>query len=339
MVPLTILTGFLGAGKTTLLNRILRGDHGLRMAVMVNDFGAINIDAELIVGVEDDLLSLSNGCICCSLRDDLAAAARELLRRPDPPEYLVIEASGVSDPVKVALTFLQPEMRELVRIDSLITVVDAEHVRDTLVYERLIHDQITAADIIVLNKIDLVTDLDRASIQADIQRIAPRARVLPAVEADAPLNLLLDIGRTNMPRDIASDRADDDELGHRHGDHGAAFSTWHSETDLPLSLRAVQRHLKRLPTGVFRAKGVLYLADLPEARAIVQLVGKRLSVIPGAPWGNEQRRSRLVYIGVPGSVNPRELDLQGCAAVEQYTPLTQLIDQWPLTSSDAPSAV
>jgi len=117
-VPVTILSGFLGAGKTTMVNHILHGDHGLKIAVLVNDFGAINIDAQLVVGVEGDAVNLSNGCICCTIRGDLLKETLKLLRREDPPEYLIVETSGVSDPVAVANTFLAPEVKSLARLDS-----------------------------------------------------------------------------------------------------------------------------------------------------------------------------------------------------------------------------
>jgi G3E family GTPase len=124
-IPVTILTGFLGAGKTTLLNRILNGNHGLRVAVLVNDFGTINIDAELVVGVESNVISLANGCICCTIRDDLIATVLETIDRPERPEYILLEASGVAEPTGIAMTFNNPRFRERIRLDSILCVVDA----------------------------------------------------------------------------------------------------------------------------------------------------------------------------------------------------------------------
>ncbi len=127
-VPFTILTGFLGAGKTTLLNRILSGDHGLRVGVLVNDFGSINIDAELVVGVDGNTMSLSNGCVCCQIRDDLIESVASLLERPETIEYILLEASGVADPAGLFVTFNDPNLRDRIRLDSVICVVDADQV-------------------------------------------------------------------------------------------------------------------------------------------------------------------------------------------------------------------
>lgn len=324
-VPVTILTGFLGAGKTTLLNRILHADHGLRVAVLVNDFGSINIDTQLVVGVEGETISLANGCICCTIRGDLLKTALLLLDRADPPEYLIIEASGVSDPWAVAETFDIPELRPFFRLDSVITVVDAEYAQRQQYYEDLIIYQISAADVVVVSKVDLVTEEQRAGVEQWVRQIVPRARILPAVHGDVPMNLLLGVGRYRLdvqPQVVASrhDHAHSAHYDHEHGshcdhdhdhdhhhDHSTEFSTWSYVNDRPFSLKKLRSALQDLPATIFRGKGILYLAETPARRAILQIVGVRITVTVGEVWDSATPGTQMVFIGVPGGLDGDQL--------------------------------
>ncbi len=181
-IPITIITGFLGAGKTTLLNRLLRAEHGLRLAVLVNDFGSVNIDAQLIIGIEGETISLKNGCICCTIRDDLREAVLRLLAREDAPDAIVIETSGVSDPYAVAATFtLSADLRERTQVDCIVALVDAEQVTD-LSGELfgLAVDLVSAADLVVLNKLDLVSERQRENARGWVMGFAPKVSFVPA---------------------------------------------------------------------------------------------------------------------------------------------------------------
>ncbi len=371
-VPMTILSGFLGAGKTTLVNHILHGNHGLKIAVLVNDFGAINIDAQLVVGVEGETVKLSNGCICCTIRGDLLKETLKLLRREDPPEYVIIETSGVSDPVAVANTFLVPEVKPLVRLDSILVVVDADNIL-TLDEEifGLALDQIAVADIVVLNKVDLVTAVELEDIKADlIRRIVPRmkmrkvflnvvdiqtdlvrrnvpeARILEVTYGQAPLELVLGVGKYAPERlhrraerdvhvhgvDEEHDHDHDDGHHHEHTDHTLVFSTWSWTTDKPLSLKALRGMFEELPNTIYRAKGVIQLHDMPDNRMILQMVGKSASLTLADEWGDEPPRTQIVMIASHGGLDVEALrtQLEACifadtlpVAVRQKTAKTE----------------
>lgn len=309
-VPVTTLTGFLGAGKTTLLNRILSGNHGLRVAVLVNDFGAINIDAELVISVETNVISLANGCVCCMIRDDLVASIEEALARPEKPDYIVLEASGVADPIGIAQTLNDPSLRDRIRLDGILCVLDAEQVFLAPETTELKLMQMACADMIVLNKVDLVQREDVARIRAWLDTRFHRFLLVEAVRGDVPLPVLLSLGHPDADRK-------DDELGccdgacahprHDHSRHDGQFESWSFTTDSPVSLDALRRAASRLPVGVYRAKGVIYTADAPDRRAILQVVGRRVDISLAEPWGDRARCTRLVAIGARGSFDEDEL--------------------------------
>lgn len=308
--PITIITGFLGAGKTTLLNRLLRSQHGLKLAVLVNDFGAINIDAQLIVGIEGETIRLQNGCICCSIRDDLREAVLGILARSPRPDHVLIETSGVSDPYAVAQTFLQdPTLKQHTFVDCICTLVDAEQALD-LSGEQfgLAMDQISTADLVLLNKTDLVSQAQLADMHDWVLSLAPNARILPTTYGGVPLSLLFGSGQFDPMRLSARTIRDihihdADSHPHHHAGHELVFGTWHYQSSEQLSLNAIKQAVSRLPAAVYRAKGVLWVAEDPSRRAIVQVVGKRGHVSWGEIWGDNTPISQLVVIGVQGEID------------------------------------
>ena len=327
-IPVTIVSGFLGAGKTSLLNYILSANHGLRVAVLVNDFGEINIDAELVSGVSgESTVNLSNGCICCSIRSDLLEATVQLIQDPNPPEYIVVETSGVSDPVAVSLTFMAAELRWRTRVDSILTVVDAEQIDQVDGKNReLALDQIAMADMVVLNKVDLVNDERREELAGFVRDLVPRARILETTFGKVPPDLVCGVGTYDLHRfagksglDVHIHAHGEAPHGHEHHtDHTLVFNTWCYATDQALSRRAVLDAMKTLPATIYRAKGFLYLHEVPGRKGIVHVVGKRARLITGEPWGGEKPGTQLVFIGEEGGIDEGELQsrLDACQTQE-----------------------
>ena len=293
-IPVTLITGFLGAGKTTLLNHILSEDHGVRAAVLVNDFGSINIDAKLIVGVEGDTVNLANGCICCTIRDDLVAACFGLLQRPELPEYLLVETSGVSDPVPVLNTFLETELAQFFAFNSILTVVDAEQLPQLEGdMARLARAQLGVADIVVLNKVDLVRQGDLDRVKKLVQLVIPGSRIIEVVQGRIPVELVFtEHGDAIHPQQGKEAQQEDPHTPHDH-----PFATWSWMSEAPLSLPKLRSTLEQLPASVYRCKGFVYLEEITVARYVLQMVGKRYQLAESDPWDDERPRSEIVLIG------------------------------------------
>ena len=285
-LTVTIVTGFLGSGKTTLVNHILAQQHGLRIAVMVNEIGDLAIDNELIVGASDDMVELSNGCICCSINNDLVDAIFRVLRNEPPVEYLIVETSGLADPLPIVLTFLRSEFRDSVRVDSIVAVADAESFSLDLFDSKAAINQLRYADVVLLNKCDLVEPVTAAIIEEKIREFSEGARIVRTTRARIPLLLILSAGL------FQSDRY----LAHHGHDHLAAdgFDAVSFESEAPFAADQFQSFLEEMPRNVFRGKGILWI-DGSDERHVFHLVGPRFTLDKSREV--EPKRNRLVLIG------------------------------------------
>lgn len=317
-VPVTVVAGFLGAGKTTVLNEILRADHGLRVAVMVNDFGEINIDSQLIVSVQDNIYSLANGCICCTVQSDLIEQLQSLIHlRDGAPEYILIETSGVSDPARVVHTLQYPQLRGKVALDSVISVVDAEQFANLEgEMAQLAMDQLDAADIILINKTDLASRDEIEALKA--RWLYPNARIIETSFGHVPIELL--VTTDAMDSKNAHRRATADDLAvqdnQTHHAHDLTFGTWSWSGEGAMSLPRLRAFLANLPSGIYRAKGIFHVAELPDRRAQLHLVGSRVQLERGPSWGDEAPNNQFVIIGDREAIDRHEFesDLMACSA-------------------------
>ena len=320
-VPVTLLTGFLGSGKTTLLNRLLNGKHGLKVGVLVNDFGAINIDAELIEGVEENTIKLTNGCICCEIRDDLVNSLEALLKREDEIDYVILEASGVADPEGIVMTFLDQRYKDLIKIDSITCIIDAEGVfrdGDNPELNMLKIRQIGFADMVILNKVDIVSKDHVEVVKEWINLQLSRVRIIESVHCEVPLEILLAVGRFN-PETIVSnynkkkDKKSNNKSPHSHEKHGEMFQTWSYESDKQFSLEALKTFVrKELPASIYRCKGIVHFSSNPEKRYSLQVVGRRTEIKELGPWGKRQPKSKIVAIGSSFDEDKLKLKFDEC---------------------------
>jgi G3E family GTPase len=287
-LPVTIVTGFLGSGKTTLLNHILAQQHGLRIAVMVNEIGDLAIDNELIIGAASDMVELSNGCICCSINNDLVDAIFRVLRNEPPVEYLIVETTGLADPLPIVLTFLRSEFRNAVRVDSIVAVADAENFSLDLFDSRAAANQLRYADVVLLNKCDLVGPVVAAAIEEKIRAISERGRIVRTTRARIPLPLVLSAGLFQSDRYLADHDHDHDHLA------GDGFDAVSFDTAAPFEADLFQSFLEGMPRNVFRGKGILWIEGNDE-RHVFHLVGGRFTLDESPGVGH--KRNRLVLIG------------------------------------------
>jgi G3E family GTPase len=288
-IPVTIVTGFLGSGKTTLLNHLLTAGELGRAAALVNDFGAIDIDAALVASLADEVVQLANGCICCTINGDLLNAVERVLAIQPAFDYILVETTGLADPLPVGLTFLQTDLRKRTALQAVVTVVDCANFALDLFKADAAMAQIVHADVVVFNKTDMVMADDVASLERRIGLIKPRAKTLTASYGRVPIAALVEIAGELSLSDHAG------HSGHAHSHlRTDGFEAHAFHFDGPLSARALQAFIDDgLPQGLFRAKGIFGL-DSPSARYVFQLCGGRVAF---EPYHGDVVDARLVFIG------------------------------------------
>ena len=304
-LPVTLLAGFLGSGKTTLLNYILKQNHGKRIAVIENEFGEIGIDSEFVIGADEDIFEMSNGCICCSIRGDLIETLNRLLERQQKFNYILIESTGLASSGPIAQAFLiEDEISKSLFLDGIVTLIDAKHISNNLNEQEVVWEQIAFANVILLNKADLVTETEMEKLEKQMHQINPTAKVCKTTNAVIDLDQILDIGGFDLKIELET----------------VTFNTHHHETDEAISSVSLsfpghvdpdrlnlwlQMLLIQEGMNVFRAKGILNVEGSSE-RYLFQSVYMMFEGRFDKPWGSNSPLNKMVFIGQ--NLNPQRLE-------------------------------
>ena len=296
-IPATVLTGFLGAGKTTLLNRILSANEGRQIAVIVNEFGEAGIDGQLVISADEEILELNNGCICCTVRGDLSRAVTSILQRGRKIDHIVIETTGLADPAPVIQSFILDEtLRGHTALDAIVTVVDARHVRDQLDNEQA-REQVAFADVVLINKIDLVKEYELEQLRLLVRSLNPLARVHTTRDCGIDLKDVLGVRAFDLRNAL---KLDPELLADSTHEHDADISSVsireRGAVNATLFTRWLNTLVQAQGKNLLRTKGIIDLHGEPR-RFVFHGVHMTLDGRPGKPWGAGERLNELVFIG------------------------------------------
>lgn len=321
-IPVTVLTGFLGAGKTTLLNHLLTQKHGYKCAIIINEFGAISIDNQLVVGVDEEILELNNGCLCCRVRGDLIKSLNDLFQRQKRFDYVLIETTGLADPSPVAHTFKASDLADKLRLDGIVTVVDARHLEKELQDGPEPAAQIAFADVILLNKTDLVSTEELEKVEGRIRKMNSLAALHRTQNSQIDPAKIFNVkareltGSFAMPESVTRsshdhhhdhehnhdhDHGHDHDHEHHHHHHDESVSSFYISDDRPLDLKKVEEWLseiiREMGGNVYRSKGILQIKGQAK-RVVFQGVQTMFDARPDRLWNpGEKKLSQMVFIG------------------------------------------